>query len=747
MKTWTFLLCLGMTGTIIAQPYSLPNSNSGCPSTCRQIPWLAGSDIWNSGALPVYPVGTTCTGLTEGLQTTTDNTSAINSCITSTSSGNAATLPAGIYYIAGQVNLKAGTVLRGAGGGPGCQGRWLNGADSTDTWDNPGGSSGYWGDTLAVSSPAACTTTIYMGVSASIFSGYGGDIGTLLSLTGGYTKGSTALTSSTNPSSVSIGANTWIYISETADTGIPVTDVIAGGSHACTYCGLPSPNEGTYFMSQVVQVTSVTGSGPYTINISRPLYYTFQSTFSPIAGAMTNSQLHEGVENLIIADVGGTPSSRTVPNINAQGWIESWVKGIQIYNVSFNNNDYGVFCQFGCYGNEFRDSYIHYGGGSGSNGGGANYCFGFLDSNSDNKIENNICREDRHALVLEGGGSGNAFLYNYVDDMYDASVPGSTDAFINNARGNHGAHSYMNLWEGNEASSFMADFIHGSSSHNVLFRNWFWGDSTGNRFDWASDGVAGSLYNYLGFELDYDSHYYAAIGNVLGTPSGTFSGPYHANWSGGTAAESGCPGTQGTASAPVAYGPMGCDNNGGTDTPTGAQDTAVRSTAIFHGNYDYVTMGVLYWDGGSNHTLANSIYYSSAPSFFGSCAWPAFGPDLTPLESNIPAIIRYQQGTCSSGSCTVSPSSISSYIVGQSVSQQFTESNCTSGQNFTISSGSLSGSGLSLNTSGLLSGTAMLGAGVYSFTVSYNSGQGTVPIMLIISQPVINPVTVSGRRQ
>lgn len=645
-------LLLASAGTknwrLVAQSqYSLPNDNTNCPSNCRQISWLAGSDIWNMGALPVYPVGSNCTGLTEGLQTATDNTSAINACISKTSSGHAAVLPAGIYYVNGQINLAAGVALRGAGGGPGCQGRWVNGADNTDTWDNPGGSSGYWGDTLAVTSPVACTTTIYMGVNGSISSGYGGDVGTLLSLTGGYTKGSTALTSSTNPNSVGIAANSWVYIAEQADTGIPVTD----NSGTCSYCGLPSPHEGTYFMSQVAQITNITGSGPYTINLSRPLYYTFQSSFSPVIGAMTNYQLHQGVESLIIADVAGTPSSRTVPNINAQGWIESWVKGVQIYNVSFGNNEYGIFCQFGCYGNEFRDSYIHYGGGSGSNGGGANYCFGLLASNSDNKLENNICREDRHALVLEGGGSGNVFLYNYVDDMYDASVPGSTDAFINNIRGTHGAHPYMNLWEGNIGSSFMADFIHGSSSHNVLFRNWFWGDSTGNRFDWASDGAAGTLYNYTAFELDYDSHYYAAVGNVLGMPSGALLGPYHANWAAGIVAPSGCAGRQGSASNPYAYGPMGCDNNGGTDTPTGAQDTSVRSTAIFHGNYDYVTNGVAYWDGGSNHTLSSSLYYSSKPAFFGSCTWPAFGPDLSPITNTVPAIARYQ-GSSSCGTTT-----------------------------------------------------------------------------------------------
>jgi len=622
------------------QYYSLPNDNSNCPANCRQIPWSAGSDVWNGGTLPVYPTGTNCTGLTEGLQVTTDNTAAIQACVNSTTAGHAAVLPAGIYYMNGTVTLAAQKVLRGAGGGPGCQGRWLNGADSTDTWDNPGGSSGYWGDTLATSSPAACTTTLYMGATGNLFSGWGGDIGTLLSLTGGYTKGSTAITSATNPNSVGISANTWLFIAEQADTGIPVSAV------ACSYCGLPSPNEGTYFMSQIAQVTSVAGSGPYTINLSRPLYYTFQSTFSPVIGAMTEaSNVHEGVENLIIAGVSGTNSARSVPNINWQGNIESWVKGVQIYNVSFNNNEYGIFCQY-CYGNEFRDSYIHFGGGSGGNGGGANYCFGLLGSNSDNKIENNICREDRHALILEGGGSGDAFLYNYTDDLYDASGVGSTDTYINNARGTHGAHPYMILWEGNVGSNFHADYVHGSASHLVLFRNWFWGDSTGNRFNWAADGAAGSLWDYVGLEIDYDIHYVSAVGNVLGT--GGLPGSYHAKWSSGSVLPS-CPGDT-VASSPAAY-LFGCDVNGAvTQNASGAVDTVARSSAILHGNYDYVTKGVAFWDGGSNHTLPNSLYYASAPSFFASCAWPIAGPDLSSITNTLPAMARYQgSSACSSG--------------------------------------------------------------------------------------------------
>ena len=71
--------------------YSLPNVNSGCPSNCRQIPWQAGSDLWNGGTLPVYSQ-VTCTGLhADGV---TDDSAGIQACITNAAANTAVYLPA-----------------------------------------------------------------------------------------------------------------------------------------------------------------------------------------------------------------------------------------------------------------------------------------------------------------------------------------------------------------------------------------------------------------------------------------------------------------------------------------------------------------------------------------------------------------------------------------------------------------------------------------------------------------------------
>jgi len=100
-------------GLMAQSTYDLPNDDTNCPGQCRQVPWKAGSDLWNSGKLPTY-TGVTCTGLTEG-NGTTDNTSAIQSCLNSLGSQQAAVIPPGMYYVNGTITIPSNKVLRGAG--------------------------------------------------------------------------------------------------------------------------------------------------------------------------------------------------------------------------------------------------------------------------------------------------------------------------------------------------------------------------------------------------------------------------------------------------------------------------------------------------------------------------------------------------------------------------------------------------------------------------------------------------------
>jgi len=439
-----------------------------------------------------------------------------------------------------------------------------------------------------------------------------GSLDSAFNLNSGYTKGSQTIVTSSTPSGIAV--NDWIVISELEDSAIPST--ITGDNGACTWCG--ESNATSRPMTQIVQVTSVSGT---TIGISRPLYYTFKAGLTPRIREITGTGTRAGIEQI---KLWGFANARNNPHISIEGCMLCWVKDVETYNTSDVGKAYPIY-MVTSYGNEVRDSYFHFGQ---SNGSDRNYGIGMFAANSDHKVENNIYRENRHALAQEGGGSGNVFLYNYVDDMWT-----DDSSYLARTTLDHGAHPYMYLLEGNIISHYGDDNIWGSSSHGVLFRNWLWGDATGNYASWSS-----ANWGFIAMDIEKNGHYMSALGNVLGGTAAV-GAPGHVNWNTGTV-YSGTACSSGSKSNPVAY-ELGCG---------GSFDSAVRSTAILHGNYDYKTLGVAFWDGGADHTLRTSMYYGSKPAFFGSCTWPPFGPEGSPTINKIPARERYQGGTACGGS-------------------------------------------------------------------------------------------------
>ncbi len=578
-------------------PYDLPNDDAGCPGNCRQIPWLAGSDIWNGGTLPVYAAVACTAGLTEG-NGTTDNTSAINACISALAANRAAVLPPGIYYVNGAITIPSGKVLRGSGSNNCTQGRWL--------------SASFPGDTGA---GAACTTLKLGNNGAVRFNGSSSpNRGSNVAILSGYTKGSRTLTVGAGHGLVT---GDWVAMYELPDTAIPVTAVGTNGT--CDWCG-EADAPPYHLMSQIAQVT-VSGN---TLTLSRPMYYTFQAGLSPGLRKYSFGTTKAGLENIKLNGWG----NRSAPIIEMSNSLFSWVKSVEAYRDTNTAKGYPIYLQY-VYGNEIRDSYLHFQTAQSSD---RAYGIGFMFATSDNKVENNIIREQRHGGGQEGGGSGNAWLYNYIDDLfylYDTSWMEAT-------RMNHGAHPYFTLIEGSIAPKFGADFTWGSSSHGVLFRNWFWGDVTGNYAQYNSNNPN---WGFDAISIDRNNTYFALVGNILGNPN------LHTNWANAIM----YPGnacTYGSRSKPVVY-QVGCDDDQKFNANT--WDTMIR-----HGNYDYKTQGVAEWGGGSNHTLKNSMYYTSKPAFFGSCAWPPFGPE--PTIGTLPAKARYEGDTsCSGGAAPPNP--------------------------------------------------------------------------------------------
>ena len=346
--------------------YDLPSDDTDCPANCRQIPWRTGSDLWNGGVLPNY-TQVTCSGF--AANGTTDDGPAIQSCINNASPNTAVFIPAGVYLVKTNLKMKSNVALRGA---------------------KPSGP-----PFLPAADPAA--TTFKLGSSGEV-SFSGGSTGSNVGIASGYAKGSASIVM--NAGGFAVG--NWIIVSEDADAAIGVRET--GDDGKCTWCG---ENDGVHLMAQIVQVTAVNGNN---ITLSRPLYYTFQSSLSPVARQITMNVSKAGLENIRLDG-----SSADHPAfIFMQNSLFNWVKGVETYHAGSGAKNSHVESEWS-YGSEIRDSYFHHGRDSSSD---RNYGIAFLFVNSDHKVENNILRNHRHTTDFEGGGSGIAILYNYIDGDY-----------------------------------------------------------------------------------------------------------------------------------------------------------------------------------------------------------------------------------------------------------------------------------------------------------------------------------------
>jgi hypothetical protein len=70
-------------------------------------------------------------------------------------------------------------------------------------------------------------------------------------------------------------------------------------------------------------------------------------------------------------------------------------------------------------------------------------------------------------------------------------------------------------------------------------------------------------------------------------------------------------------------------------------DPNVLATILRNANYDYYNHAVVYASG-LGHDVPASLFYSSKPSWFGSLAWPAIGPDVSGYVTDIPAVRRWK---------------------------------------------------------------------------------------------------------
>jgi hypothetical protein len=438
-------------------------------------------------------------------------------------------------------------------------------------------------------------------------------IGNDVAITAGATAGSTSITVA-NASNFSVGG--LVVITELNDTsyvnGPPNADPAGdsgGGVQGCSYCdGLW---HGARERSQIVEVTSVSGS---TIGISPALYTAY--TLTPHA-LPYNPVRNSGVRDLQIYGNGTHPSGQNNDNsmINMFSCSYCWV-----YGVEFNYPDGDPLQTRWSFRFEILSNYSSNGfnKATGYNNGGFNISY----KSSAGRIENNIFDRSTQSLEYNFGAAGNVFAYNYTTGAWS----GASANWLETSTYSHGAHPQFNLFEGNIQAEHMYDVIHGSTSQNTSFRNWWIGTSlvcsptspsvtrttiTCSPGSWATNGLTPLFVGSLALSMNI-------VGDIVGSAAELNAvGPRLPMYS--------WPGIRPTSTAiGMAFGL----SSGGDNGTNSFDSTAPFDQSFIHGVYNN-TDGETTWASGVSQSLAPSIYLSGPPSWWGSTPWPAIGPDVT----------------------------------------------------------------------------------------------------------------------
>jgi hypothetical protein len=432
----------------------------------------------------------------------------------------------------------------------------------------------------------------------------------LINITAGAAKGSTQITLQ---SSSGVGPGTYLTITQTNpkdSDGSPLVD--SSGYCGCSYCGHDMPNKA---MTQINRVTGVSGN---TVTLERPLYIDYTSAPQAFTLKMVENV---GLEDLRLQSTASSGSGIVYKNVNIESCARCWVHNVES-DWAVDRSHIYLSDVYGC---EISNNYVNEGYNHNS---GLDYAIFLEFRGSENLIQNNIIRKARHSMV-NVGGSGNVWAYNYVLDPYMGEYHNSL------AESNtHGAHPYMDLLEGNVTPNIEFDNAHGSSSHNTLFRNYV--NLTAENPD-TNKPMTGALF---AVNFAYQSNYNNVLGNVIGPYGQTCTA---------NAYEINADGPQSSSIYKFGY-----YDDGGTSSPNATLSAKVGKTVLRGGNWDCRTKAVIWSNnvpGGSlkptylaQQSLPASLYLSSKPGWFGAVPWPAIDPAAAGKVNKIPAQLCYESG-------------------------------------------------------------------------------------------------------
>lgn len=366
-----------------------------------------------------------------------------------------------------------------------------------------------------------------------------------------------------------------------------------------------------------------------TITISPALPFDLPLELEPDISVARSQAEFVGIEDLHIDGTNTTSS----PLLTFWQAYACWAKNVKITNTTNFllkiYDSYGVEVRH-C---DLRDRKLI---------GQANGAGLILECSTSCLIEDNIIYRIFPHIEVNATAINNVFAYNFCDVSDAGALMGvSIDS-------NHRPHNCFNLYEGNIAPKFQADGYFGSVSHDTVFRNWFHGTSaTSDRYSVCINlnrftrhySLVGNMLGRSGYAWVYEGASGANYGEryiyLLGFPN--IGNPFY---NGGIAQLS-----QGIVwsdwtlflSAEFGKGPG----------PGGYQerDMDVPATTIRLGNWNAKDNGVNSAEALNGINLPASLYRTSKPAWFGTLAWPAFGPD-SPNQSYeaIPAGYRFLHG-------------------------------------------------------------------------------------------------------
>ena len=345
---------------------------------------------------------------------------------------------------------------------------------------------------------------------------------------------------------------------------------------------------------QMPLVTAIHGNR---VTISPGLYMpNWRASQNPGAWWSDTVVSGDGVEDMSI-DHADSGAKSGIQLLNAYG---CWVKGIR--DMNSNRNHVWLFLTTH---SEVRDSYFY------GTQNSIYLSYGVeLFMGTDDLVENNIFQHIVSPMITNGSGPGCVWAYNYAfDDFYSASR-----SWFMPSLALHSAGTDMLLYEGNDCTGIVGDYIHGTHNLTTIFRNQLIGWDVGM----VKQTVPVQLYTF--------SRYFNFVGNVLGKPG------YHTHYE-----DLPPEGTDGEHSVYL----LGWSGNGG-GTSVLRNDPLTAATAMRWGNYDTATQSVR-WEASevpsglgalanplpATHALPASFYLRGKPSWWGTMPWPAVGPDVT----------------------------------------------------------------------------------------------------------------------